>query len=125
MCFQVVAVALPSEKSMETLFGSELTFSCNKELIVSIVIKNSWKLHLHAVFHCHLSDVQFDCKFAHVLLIDFQGDILINGNNARIVARNMLFDSGIAHGIDQLLEPPGIGARCDNFTSIEVKVQIF
>ncbi|RXN04357.1 stabilin-1-like protein [Labeo rohita] len=79
---RVVAVALPSEKSMETLFGSELTFSCNKELI---------------------------------------GDILINGNNARIVARNMLFDSGIAHGIDQLLEPPGIGARCDNFTSIEVK----
>uniref|UniRef100_A0A9J7XQL0 Stabilin 1 n=1 Tax=Cyprinus carpio carpio TaxID=630221 RepID=A0A9J7XQL0_CYPCA len=78
----ITAVALPGEKSMETLFGSKLTFSCSKNLI---------------------------------------GDILINGNNARIVARNMLFDSGIAHGIDQLLEPPSIGARCDNFTSIEIK----
>lgn len=66
-----------------------------------------------------------DSKSAHVLLADFQGDILINGNNARIVARNMLFDSGIAHGIDQLLEPPSIGARCDNFSSIEIKVQNF
>ncbi|XP_016138166.1 LOW QUALITY PROTEIN: stabilin-1-like [Sinocyclocheilus grahami] len=79
---RVVAVALTAEKKMETLFGSELTFSCNKDLI---------------------------------------GDILINGNNARIAARNMLFDSGIAHGIDQLLEPPSIGARCDDFTSIEIK----
>lgn len=64
----------------------------------------------------------FDCKFADVSLTDFQGDILINGNNARIVARNMLFNSGIAHGIDQLLEPPSIGARCDDFSSIEIKV---
>uniref|UniRef100_A0A8C2GCI5 Stabilin 1 n=1 Tax=Cyprinus carpio TaxID=7962 RepID=A0A8C2GCI5_CYPCA len=74
---RITAVALPGEKSMETLFGSKLTFSCSKNVI---------------------------------------GDILINGNNARIVSRNMLFDSGIAHGIDQLLEPPSIGARCDNFT---------
>lgn len=58
-------------------------------------------------------------------MTDFQGDILINGNNARIAVRNMLFNSGIAHGIDQLLEPPSIGARCDNFTSIEIKVQNF
>ncbi len=36
-----------------------------------------------------------------------------------------MFGSGIAHGIDQLLEPPSIGARCDNFTSIEIKVHNF
>lgn len=52
---------------------------------------------------------------------DLIGDILINGNNARIVARNMRFDTGIAHGIDQLLEPPNIGARCDDFANIEIK----
>lgn len=38
VCFQVVAVALTAEKSMETLIGSELTFRCNKDLIVSILI---------------------------------------------------------------------------------------
>ncbi|NP_001182543.1 stabilin-1 precursor [Danio rerio] len=79
---RIAAIGLPTEKRLQTLFGSEITFSCNKDLI---------------------------------------GDILINGNNARIVNRNMLFDSGIAHGIDQLLEPPSIGARCDDFRSIEIK----
>ncbi|XP_051550154.1 stabilin-1 isoform X1 [Myxocyprinus asiaticus] len=79
---RTVAVTLPSEKKVKTLFGTELTFSCNKDLI---------------------------------------GDILIGGNNARIISRNMLFDSGIAHGIDQLLEPPSIGARCDDFESTGIK----
>ncbi|KAI7790987.1 stabilin-1 precursor [Triplophysa rosa] len=79
---KTIAVALPSEKKVTTLFGTEITFSCNKDSI---------------------------------------GDILIGGNNARIVSRNMQFESGIAHGIDQLLEPPSIGARCDDFASTETK----
>ncbi|KAA0711995.1 Stabilin-1 Fasciclin [Triplophysa tibetana] len=79
---KTTALALPSEKKVTTLFGTEITFSCNKDSI---------------------------------------GDILIGGNNARIVSRNMPFESGIAHGIDQLLEPPSIGARCDDFDSTETK----
>lgn len=34
-CLQTVAVALPSEKKVTTLFGTEITFSCNKDSIVS------------------------------------------------------------------------------------------
>ncbi|TRZ01615.1 hypothetical protein DNTS_022971 [Danionella cerebrum] len=79
---RITAAGLPAQKRLETLFGSEVTFSCNKDLV---------------------------------------GDILINGNNARIVTRNLIFESGIAHGIDQLLEPPGIGARCDDFQNIKLK----
>jgi len=41
VCFQVVAVALPAEKSMETMIGSELTFKCNKDLTVSIWRRNN------------------------------------------------------------------------------------
>ncbi|XP_063071302.1 stabilin-1 [Engraulis encrasicolus] len=41
------------------------------------------------------------------------GQLLINNNEAKIVERNLVFDVGIAHGIDQLLEPPNLGARCD------------
>eukprot|EP00079_Xenopus_tropicalis_P014054 XP_002944438.2 PREDICTED: stabilin-1-like [Xenopus tropicalis] len=33
----------------------------------------------------------------------------------------MEFDIGIAHGIDQLLEPPDIGARCDQLVTTEIK----
>ncbi|XP_068598387.1 stabilin-1 [Brachionichthys hirsutus] len=39
------------------------------------------------------------------------GAVLIN--NARIVERNLDFKEGTAYGIDQLLEPPGLGAYCD------------
>ncbi|XP_068171097.1 stabilin-1 isoform X2 [Antennarius striatus] len=39
------------------------------------------------------------------------GDVLIN--NARLVERYMSFKDGVAYGIDQLLEPPGLGAHCD------------
>lgn len=39
--------------------------------------------------------------------------MLINGNAARIVDRYLGFREGTAYGIDQLLEPPGLGAHCD------------
>lgn len=41
-----------------------------------------------------------------------QGAVLVN-DAARIVDRHMSFREGIAYGIDQLLEPPGLGAHCD------------
>lgn len=40
--------------------------------------------------------------------------MLINNDAARIVERFMMFREGVAYGIDQLLEPPGLGAHCDN-----------
>lgn len=42
-----------------------------------------------------------------------QGAVLINENAARVVERYLTFEEGVAHGIDQLLEPPGLGAHCD------------
>lgn len=39
---------------------------------------------------------------------------MINGNEARLVERFMVLREGIAFGIDQLLEPPGLGAYCDS-----------
>lgn len=44
-----------------------------------------------------------------------QGDIKINDNAAKIVERYLTFTEGVAYGIDQLLEPPGLGAFCDSF----------
>lgn len=39
---------------------------------------------------------------------------MINGNEARLGERFMVFREGLAFGIDQLLEPPGLGAHCDS-----------
>lgn len=39
---------------------------------------------------------------------------MINGNEARLVERYLTFKEGLAYGIDQLLEPPGLGAYCDS-----------
>jgi len=43
-----------------------------------------------------------------------QGEVLINDNSARLVERYLTFKDGLAYGIDQLLEPPGLGAFCDS-----------
>lgn len=55
------------------------------------------------------STVSFQCSATSI------GDILLNENNAKIIQRDLEFTEGIAHGIDQLLEPPNIGARCDEY----------
>lgn len=38
---------------------------------------------------------------------------MVNDHAARIVDRYLTFREGVAYGIDQLLEPPGLGAHCD------------
>ncbi|XP_029103611.1 stabilin-1 isoform X2 [Scleropages formosus] len=74
------AGALPGEGSLRTMFGSTVSFSCDRRTV---------------------------------------GDILVDDGNARILERHLFFNAGIAHGIDQLLEPPNLGARCDHFEEIE------
>lgn len=49
-----------------------------------------------------------------VFCVFVQGAVLVNGNAARVVERYLSFKDGIAYGIDQLLEPPGLGAHCDS-----------
>uniref|UniRef100_A0A1A7YJ26 Stabilin 1-like n=1 Tax=Iconisemion striatum TaxID=60296 RepID=A0A1A7YJ26_9TELE len=55
----------------------------------------------------HGSTVKFSCDKT------LPGGVLLNENSARLVERYMDFKEGLAYGIDQLLEPPGLGAFCD------------
>ncbi|XP_058486832.1 stabilin-1 [Solea solea] len=55
----------------------------------------------------HGSTLTYSCDKALV------GAIVINDNAAKVVERYMNFKEGMAYGIDQLLEPPGLGAHCD------------
>ncbi|KAM4587188.1 stabilin-1 [Odontesthes bonariensis] len=56
----------------------------------------------------HGSTIKLSCDRTLV------GDVLINDNSARLVERFLTFKEGLAFGIDQLLEPPGLGAFCDS-----------
>ncbi|XP_037641895.1 stabilin-1 [Sebastes umbrosus] len=49
------------------------------------------------------------------------GAVLIDENAARVVERYLHFKEGVAYGIDQLLEPPGLGAICDNLENKTTK----
>ncbi|XP_052382111.1 stabilin-1 isoform X3 [Oncorhynchus keta] len=55
----------------------------------------------------HGSTFTFSCNKKVV------GDMMVNDNMARVLDRFMMFNGGVAYGIDQLLEPPGLGAHCD------------
>lgn len=50
---------------------------------------------------------------------------MVNDNMARILDRFMLFNGGVAYGIDQLLEPPGLGAHCDGLEDRTIYVRDF
>lgn len=39
--------------------------------------------------------------------------------------RHLVFDGGIAYGIDQLLEPPNLGARCDGLDQKQIHVRYY
>uniref|UniRef100_A0A3Q4HAZ7 Stabilin 1 n=1 Tax=Neolamprologus brichardi TaxID=32507 RepID=A0A3Q4HAZ7_NEOBR len=55
----------------------------------------------------HGSTIKFSCDRSLV------GSIVINENEAKVVDRYLNFQNGVAYGIDQLLEPAGLGAFCD------------
>ncbi|XP_078677001.1 stabilin-2-like isoform X1 [Branchiostoma floridae x Branchiostoma belcheri] len=41
-----------------------------------------------------------------------KGDLYVN-EDSKIVQRGIMFEGGVAYGIDNVLEPPSIGGRCD------------
>ncbi|KAG7472881.1 hypothetical protein MATL_G00113920 [Megalops atlanticus] len=78
---KLAAANLPSMENFRTMFGSTLTFGCDKKIV---------------------------------------GDIVVDGGNAKIIERHLQFDVGIAYGINQLLEPPGLGAHCNIFREMKI-----
>ncbi|XP_062239185.1 stabilin-2 isoform X1 [Platichthys flesus] len=53
---------------------------------------------------------------------DSIGEIFVNDGKCRIVQRHLVFNGGIAYGIDCLLTPPSLGGRCDEQTSFELRM---
>ena len=57
-----------------------------------------------------------------VCFVFAQGEIFLNGGSCRIIQRHLLFNGGVAYGIDCLLAPPSLGGRCDTKTGVDITV---
>ncbi|KAM8973090.1 stabilin-2 [Pelodytes ibericus] len=51
---------------------------------------------------------------------DSLGDLFLDNRECKVTQRQLLFDGGIAYGIDCLLTPSSIGGRCDNLVTFEL-----
>ncbi|TKS90353.1 EGF-like and X-link domain-containing adhesion molecule 2 Fasciclin [Collichthys lucidus] len=51
-----------------------------------------------------------------------KGEIFVNDGKCRIVQRHLIFNGGIAYGINCLLTPPSLGGRCDEHTTFDFKM---
>ncbi|XP_040200207.1 stabilin-2 [Rana temporaria] len=48
------------------------------------------------------------------------GDIFMDNRQCKIIQRQLLFDGGIAYGIDCLLTPISLGGRCDSLVTMDM-----
>ncbi|XP_056462964.1 stabilin-1 isoform X1 [Gadus chalcogrammus] len=76
-----------------------------KDILQAHILRSSMIQLVTEARSMHGSKISFTCNK------DLAGDLTVNG--ARVVERFMVFKEGVAFGIDQLLEPPGLGAHCD------------
>ncbi|XP_008053155.1 stabilin-1 [Carlito syrichta] len=65
----------------------------------------------------HGTPISFSCSRTR------PGELMVGEDEAHIVQRHLLFEGGLAYGIDQLLEPPGLGARCDHFETQALRLK--
>ncbi|XP_063303278.1 stabilin-2 [Pelobates fuscus] len=51
---------------------------------------------------------------------DSVGDLFLDNRQCKIIQRQLLFDGGVAYGIDCLLTPSSVGGRCDNLVTFQL-----
>ncbi|XP_042259475.1 stabilin-2 [Thunnus maccoyii] len=54
--------------------------------------------------------------------MDDIGEIFVNDGKCRITQRHLIFNEGVAYGIDCLLTPPSLGGRCDTQTTFDLEL---
>uniref|UniRef100_G3NIT0 Stabilin 1 n=1 Tax=Gasterosteus aculeatus TaxID=69293 RepID=G3NIT0_GASAC len=119
---QPLTMFWPTDEALDSLPAARkhwLSSPDHQEQVASLVkahiIRNSRVLgigqpdKISKLRSMHGSTIKYSCDRTLV-----QGAVLINDNAAKVVERYMNFKEGVAYGIDQLLEPPGLGAFCDS-----------
>uniref|UniRef100_A0A8C4PTZ8 Stabilin-2 n=1 Tax=Equus asinus asinus TaxID=83772 RepID=A0A8C4PTZ8_EQUAS len=94
----------PTDQALQALPPEQQDFLFNQG--------NKDKLEEYLKFH-----VIRDSK---VFCFHTEGQLFLNDQRCRIVQRELLFDLGVAYGIDCLLIDPTLGGRCDTFATFDI-----
>ncbi|XP_054481008.1 stabilin-2 [Anoplopoma fimbria] len=127
--YQPVTVFLPSDGVMASLPQEQKDFLFHRDNRPQLVeylkyhILQAQKvyaevlIHLDSVRTLQGSPLSFTCGGT-----DHIGEIFVNDGKCRIVQRHLVFNGGIAYGIDCLLTPPSLGGRCDEQTNFDLQM---
>ncbi|XP_059181662.1 stabilin-2 [Centropristis striata] len=126
---QPVTVFLPSDGVMASLPQQQRDFLLHRDhrfqleeylkyhILPTQKIYAEGLIHLDSVRTLQGSPLSFSCGG-----MDAIGEIFINGGMCRIVQRHLVFNGGMAYGIDCLLTPPSLGGRCDQQTTFDLQM---
>ncbi|XP_039999160.1 stabilin-2 isoform X2 [Xiphias gladius] len=127
--YQPVTVFLPSDGVMASLPQEQKDFLFHQDNRPQLVeylkyhILQAQKIYAEGLIHLDSartlqgSPLSFTCGG-----VDAIGEIFVNPGKCRIVQRHLIFNGGIAYGIDCLLTPPSLGGRCDEQTTFDLQM---
>ncbi|KAG7497480.1 stabilin-2 isoform X1 [Solea senegalensis] len=127
--YQPVTAFLPSDAVMASLPQQQKDFLFHPDHQTQLVeylkyhILHGQKVFAEGLIHLDSprtlqgSPLSFVCGGS-----DNIGEIFVNDAKCRITQRNLIFNGGIAYGIDCLLTPPSLGGRCDEQTTFDLKM---
>uniref|UniRef100_A0A8C4GKP0 Stabilin 2 n=1 Tax=Dicentrarchus labrax TaxID=13489 RepID=A0A8C4GKP0_DICLA len=126
-----VTIFMPSDAAMASLPQEQKDFLFHRDnrpqleeylkyhILQAQKIYAEGLIHLDSVRTLQGSPLSFTCGG-----LDDIGEIFVNDGKCRIVQRHLIFNGGIAYGINCLLTPPSLGGRCDEQTTFELQVNL-
>ncbi|KAJ0056918.1 hypothetical protein NL108_000721, partial [Boleophthalmus pectinirostris] len=116
---QPLTIFMPSDGAMASLPQDQKDFLYHPQNRAQLQeylkyhIVHSQKIYAEGLVHLDLartvqgSSLSFTCGGSDAI-----GEVFVN-ENCRIIQRHLMFNVGVAYGIDCLLTPPSLGGRCD------------
>ncbi|KAE8615136.1 hypothetical protein XENTR_v10008418 [Xenopus tropicalis] len=124
---QPVTIFLPTDNALKSLPKEQNDFlydSQNKEKLLQII-----KYHVIRDAKIYTTDLVRKGSIKTLQGTDLSvkcadkesyGDVLLDDRQCKLVQRQLMFNGGIAYGIDCLLTPSSVGGRCDNMVTFEL-----
>ncbi|KAM7367455.1 hypothetical protein PAMP_015355 [Pampus punctatissimus] len=127
--YQPVTIFLPSDSIMASLPQEQKDFLFHQDnraqlmeylkyhILLSQKVYSEGLIYLDMARTLQGSPLSFSCGGT-----DDIGEIFVNDEKCRITQRHLVFNEGIAYGIDCLLTPPSLGGRCDSQVTFDYQL---
>ncbi|CAJ1054448.1 LOW QUALITY PROTEIN: stabilin-2-like [Xyrichtys novacula] len=125
---QPVTIFLPTDSVMASLPEEQKNFLFHKDNRAELLeylkfhILPSKKIYAEDLIHLDYRTLQGSSLSFSCGGMDNIGEVYINDGKCRIVQRHLIFNAGIAYGIDCMLTPPSLGGRCDQQTTFDLEM---